>query len=73
MGQARAEEVRAQIAAARLAERHDFVDVDLGAAEGALENSPVPLDSMGRNYRDDPDFFRAAGAAGVRAAQVARP
>ena len=68
---ARAEEVRAQIDAAGLADKHDFVDVGLGAAERALESSPVPLESMGRTYRDDPDFFRAAGAAGVRAAQVA--
>ena len=73
MEQTRADEVRAQIKAAGLAQRHDFIDVDLGAAEGALENSPVPLDSMGRGYGDDPDFFRAAGAAGVRAARVARP
>jgi uncharacterized protein DUF3866 len=73
MERARADSVRGQIKSSGLAERHDFIEVDLGAAEGALENSPVPLDSMGRSYRDDPDFFRAAGAAGVRAAQVARP
>ena len=68
----RADSVRAQIEAAGLAERHDFLEVDLGAAEDALETSPVPFDSMGRSYRDDPDFFRAAGAAGVRAGHIAR-
>jgi hypothetical protein len=69
---ARADEVRARIDAAGLGERHDFMNVDLGPAERALETSPVPLESMGRSYLDDPDFFRAAAAAGARAAQVAR-
>jgi len=68
----RSNEVRARIDAAGLADKHDYVDVSLGTAERALENSPVPLESMGRTYVDDPDFFRAAAAAGVRAAQLAR-
>jgi hypothetical protein len=70
---ARADEVRARIDAAGLAERHDFMTVDLGEVERALESSPVPLESMGRSYADDPDFFRAAAAAGVRAARLIRP
>jgi uncharacterized protein DUF3866 len=69
--QARSGEVRARIDAAGLADRHDYLDVDLRAAERALENSAVPLESMGRSYGDDPDFFRAAAAAGVRAARRA--
>lgn len=54
-----------------IAGRHDVVEVDLGDAERALGASPVPLRSMGRSYEDDPDFFRAAAAAGVRAARIA--
>jgi hypothetical protein len=49
---------------------HTVVDVELGPAEDALRASPVPLRSMGRTYDDDPDFFRAAAAAGVLAARA---
>jgi hypothetical protein len=49
---------------------HTVVDVDLGAIEDALRASSVPLRSMGRGYDDDPDFFRAAAAAGVLAARA---
>jgi hypothetical protein len=52
--------------------RHDIVEVDLGHAEATLKDAPVPLGSMGRGFDDDPDFFRAAAAAGVHAAAVAR-
>ena len=50
--------------------RHDMVEVDLGAAEEALVNSPVALSSMGRGLADDPDCFRAAAAAGVHGARL---
>lgn len=56
---------------ATIRDKHEIVDVDLGTAESALKDSPVPLRSMGRTYDDDPDFFRAAAAAGVLAATVA--
>ena len=65
-----ATEVATDLAAIR--DKHEIVDVDLGPAEAALKDSPVPLRSMGRTYDDDPDFFRAAAAAGVLAATVAR-
>src|SRR5438552_2733378 len=39
----RSDEVRARIDAAGLAARHDFIEVDLGTAERALESSLVPL------------------------------
>jgi hypothetical protein len=68
----RAEIVRARIDAATLRERHDVIEVDTAPVEAALKSSPVPLRSMGRSYDDDPDFFRAAAAAGVHAAGVAR-
>ncbi|MGZ4140149.1 MAG: DUF3866 family protein [Actinomycetota bacterium] len=68
---ARTGAVRERIDEAGLAERHDFIEIDLGPAERALADSRVPLRSMGRAYEDDPDFFRAAAAAGVRAAELA--
>jgi len=46
---------------------HDIVEVDLGAAEDALRHSGIPLRSMGRGFDEDPDYFRAAAAAGVLA------
>jgi len=65
---------RAAAVATRLAaieDKHEIIEVDLGPAEAALKDTPVPLLSMGRTYDDDPDFFRAAAAAGVYAASVA--
>ncbi|HJT37114.1 MAG TPA: DUF3866 family protein, partial [Actinomycetota bacterium] len=51
---------------------HQVIEVDLGPAEAALKDARVSLRSMGRTYDDDPDFFRAAAAAGVHAAGIAR-
>src|SRR5207248_3152709 len=66
----RAAEVAIRLA--DIADKHEIVEVDLGPAEAALKDSPIALRSMGRTYDDDPDFFRAAAAAGVLAANVAR-
>jgi hypothetical protein len=64
----RAAVVRSQLAAAGVAERHRVLEVPLGeAVEEALRRSPVRLETMGRGYADDPDFFRAAAAAAVLA------
>jgi hypothetical protein len=65
---ARATEVTAALKEAPM---HTVVEVDLGPADEALRASPVSLRSMGRGYADDPDFFRAAAAAGVLAARAA--
>lgn len=62
--------VRAQLE--ELSRRHRVVQVDTSAAERALASSPVPLSTMGRGFSDEPDFFRAAAAAGVLAAGLAR-
>jgi hypothetical protein len=64
-------EIKARIDDAGLRDRHGFVNVDLGEAEAALANSPVPLSTMGRSFADDADYFRAAAAAGVLAAKRA--
>lgn len=66
----RAAEVRARLD--EVSERHTVLEIDLGLADTALKDSPVPLHSMGRTYEDDPDFFRAAAAAGAHAAALAR-
>ena len=59
-----------QLEEAGLLDLHRVVDVELGdAVEEALRASPVPLQSMGRSYEDDPDYFRSAAAAGVLAAR----
>ncbi|HVL33640.1 MAG TPA: DUF3866 family protein [Actinomycetota bacterium] len=63
----RAAVVRAQL---RDIGDHAVLERALGPTEAALESSPVPLRSMGRGYRDDPDAFRAAAAAGMRAADL---
>jgi hypothetical protein len=62
--------VRTQLEESGALARHRIVEVDLGPAEDALTHSPVPLESMGRGYSDDPDAFRAAAAAGVLAARA---
>jgi hypothetical protein len=67
----RAGPIRAALAP--LAKRHRIVEVDLGAAEQALRDAPVPLRTMGRSFDDEPDYFRIAAAAGVLAADRAEP
>jgi hypothetical protein len=75
---ARAEVVLPPLAGARMklvgeqlepfASKHDVVFASMPAElERALEDSPVPLSTMGRSYGEDPDYFRAAAAAGARA------
>jgi hypothetical protein len=53
----------------RACKHHELVEVDLGDAERMLAESPIPLQSMGRVFGDDPDYFRTAAAAGVLAAR----
>lgn len=59
-----------QLDDAGLLDLHRVVEVDLGTeVEDALRRSPVPLESMGRSFADDPDCFRAAAAAAVLASR----
>jgi len=58
--------VREQLAT--IAARHDLVHVPVD--DESLRSAPVPLRSMGRGFEDDPDYFRAAAAAGVRAGML---
>lgn len=67
----RRELVLSQLDEAQLFDLHRVVDVPLGdAVEEALRSSPVPLESMGRSFADDPDYFRAAAAAAVLAVRA---
>jgi hypothetical protein len=57
--------------ARRLEERHQLVETDGRPALSELERRGIRAESMGRTPEDDPEFFLAAGAAGVLAARLA--
>ena len=56
--------VLAQAARSRILARHRVVEVAPAPADEALGLLPVPAESMGRRYGDDPAFFDACLAAG---------
>ncbi|HVL88884.1 MAG TPA: DUF3866 family protein [Actinomycetota bacterium] len=58
-------------ALAPLARRHRIREIDLGPAEQALRDAPVPMRTMGRSFDEEPEYFRTAAAAGVLAARMA--
>jgi Protein of unknown function (DUF3866) len=55
----------------KLEERHQLVEVDGRPALEELARAGVEVTSMGRSPADDPEFFLAAGAAGVLAGRMA--
>jgi hypothetical protein len=57
--------------AAGLEERHQLVEVTGGPALDLLADNGIDVESMGRKVNDDPEFFLAAGAAGVLAGRMA--
>lgn len=57
--------------AAGLEERHQLVEVTGGPALDLLADNGIGAESMGRRVDDDPEFFLAAGAAGVLAGRMA--
>ncbi len=60
--------VMGQLESAKLLDMHRAVEITIGDdVEAALRSSPVRIESMGRNFADDPDCFRAAAAAAVLA------
>lgn len=68
LSQDRRELVTRQLEDLHLLEIHRLVEVELDEAiEVALRDAPVRLESMGRMYADDPDYFRSAAAAAVLA------
>ena len=56
---------------AGLEERHQLVEVNGAPALDLLEQAGVDVQSMGRGPKEDPEFFLAAGAAGVLAGRMA--
>lgn len=56
---------------ARLEERHQLVEVTGQPALELLAAKGVKAQTMGRKLEDDPEFFLAAGAAGVLAGRMA--
>jgi hypothetical protein len=56
---------------ARLAERHQLVEVTGRPALDLLAERGVEAESMGRTVAEDPELFLAAGAAGVLAGRMA--
>ena len=56
---------------ARLEERHQLVEVTGQPALDLLAELGVKTQTMGRKLEDDPEFFLAAGAAGVLAGRMA--
>jgi hypothetical protein len=57
--------------AAGLHEKHQLVEANGAPAIEMLTEHGVELESMGRHFDDDPEFFLAAGAAGVLAGRMA--
>ena len=64
-------EVWEALRAARLEERHQLVEATGQPALDLLADHGFEPESMGRGVADDPEFFLAAGAAGVLAGRMA--
>lgn len=56
---------------AGLPERHQLVEVNGRPALDLLDEGGIEVRSMGRTPADDPEFFLAAGAAGILAGRMA--
>ena len=64
------EEVMAKLTEAGLDRIHDLRMVDAHVTFEALKAFDLAPETMGRTVQDDPDFFLAAGAAGIVAVQL---
>jgi hypothetical protein len=67
----RAEVVWEQLEQAGIAQRHRLVTVDATSVFSALDELGLQVSTMGRGLDMDPEFFLAAGAAGLVAAEFA--
>lgn len=56
---------------AKLEERHQLVEATGRPALDLLAERGIPIESMGRRAAEDPEFFLAAGAAGILAGRIA--
>ncbi len=62
--------VEGQLSRAGVYGRHEVVEVDASGVIGLLEECPLEATVMGRGVTEEPEYFKAAGAAGVAAAGV---
>jgi len=69
--EAQREAVWGALREAKLADRHQLVEVDGRPAIDELAARDMQVTTMGRGVTDDPVFFEAAGAAGVLAGRLA--
>jgi hypothetical protein len=69
--EARREEIWKALTDAGLAERHQLVEATGQPALDLLAERGIDAESMGRTIGEDPEFFLAAGAAGVLAGRMA--
>lgn len=60
--------VNGQLKESGILERHEVVEVDTGKVSCIMDYFGLSVTTMGRSYREDPEFFEAAGAAGIYAA-----
>jgi uncharacterized protein DUF3866 len=67
----RREAVWSALREAGLEERHQLVEVNGRPALELLAERGIEPESMGRKAREDPEFFLAAGAAGILAGRMA--
>jgi hypothetical protein len=69
--ESRREAVWSAIRGAGIDDRHQLVEVNGRPALDLLAERGIEPESMGRKVEDDPEFFLAAGAAGVLAGRMA--
>lgn len=62
--------VRAQVERAAVRGDHEFLEVDAHRVTGLIEGAGYLPTVMGRTPAEEPEFFMAAGAAGILAAQI---
>jgi len=63
--------VQEQLEEAKITQRHRLVTVDAAAVFTALDELELKVSTMGRGRDAEPEFFLAAGAAGLVAAELA--
>jgi len=70
MDRGKANTVNDQIVKERLDQTHTVVQISAGAVISVLKSKNILPTTMGRTLDQDPEFFMAAGAAGIYAANV---
>lgn len=66
----KAELVNRQLVSSGIIEKHQVVKLNASSVFEALAEYDLKVTTMGRGVTDDPEFFMAAGAAGVYAASL---